>query len=117
MVCYQMAMNAFTLGGLTFQIMFFNNTFLDDSLSFFLSCFEEGFNGGRFKWVMKKWKWNKEDIEEEESVGGKKMALKVGLLLSGSWNLLKGQYYSHFTQQQQQEEHPPTHPQYTQSHE
>jgi len=44
-------------------------------------------------------------------VGGKRMALKVGLLLSGSWNLLKGQYYSHFTQEQQQEEHPPTHPQ------
>jgi hypothetical protein len=43
-------------------------------------------------------------------VGGKRMALKVGLLLSGSWNLLKGQYYSHFTQEQQ-----PTHPQYTQS--
>jgi len=73
MVCYQMAMNAFTLGGLTLQIMFFKSTFLDDRLSFFLSfflmlrkVFEEGFNGGRFKWVMKKWKWNKEDIEEEE---------------------------------------------------
>jgi hypothetical protein len=61
MVCYQMAMNAFTLGGLTLQIMFFKSTFLDDRLSFFLSfslalrkVFEEGFNGGRFKWVMKK---------------------------------------------------------------
>lgn len=64
---------------------------------------------------MKKWRLNKEDIEEEERVGGKRMALKVGLLLSGSWNLLKGQYYSHFTQEQQQEEHSPTHPQYTQS--
>ncbi len=37
-VCYQMAMNAFTLGGLTLQIMFFNNTFLNDLLTFFLSC-------------------------------------------------------------------------------
>ncbi len=43
------------------------------------------------------------------------MALKVGLLLSGSSNLLKGQPYSHFTQQQQQE-HPPIHPHNTPNH-
>jgi len=37
-VCYQMAMNAFTSRGLTLQIMFFKNTFLNDLLTFFLSC-------------------------------------------------------------------------------
>jgi hypothetical protein len=36
MVCYQMAMNAFTLGGLTLQIMFFNNMFF--WMTDFLSC-------------------------------------------------------------------------------